>query len=151
MKKVTVIIPNYNGLRFLPDCLDGLKAQTVKDFEILVVDNGEVVEQGTHRELMAAQGEAVAGEEDEGPADALLPDAGRGGGVPAPVRAEEIDHVPAGVVGDHAQEGQPPQVVQRRPAPHVPLLSRIASHRCPPRFDFSMGKGRLHRPSLSGF
>lgn len=40
MKKVTVIIPNYNGLAFLPDCLDGLEAQTVKDFEILVVDNG---------------------------------------------------------------------------------------------------------------
>lgn len=40
MKKVTVIIPNYNGLSFLPDCLDGLKSQTVKDFEILVVDNG---------------------------------------------------------------------------------------------------------------
>lgn len=40
MKKVTVIIPNYNGLSFLPDCVDALAVQTRQDFEILVVDNG---------------------------------------------------------------------------------------------------------------
>lgn len=39
MKKVSVIIPNYNGLHFLEDCFLALDAQTYKDFEVLVVDN----------------------------------------------------------------------------------------------------------------
>lgn len=39
-KKVTIIIPNYNGLRFMEPCMKALKAQTEKNFELLVVDNG---------------------------------------------------------------------------------------------------------------
>lgn len=39
-KKITIIIPNYNGLRFMKPCLDALKRQTCRDFDILVVDNG---------------------------------------------------------------------------------------------------------------
>lgn len=39
-KKVSVIIPNYNGLDYLKLCLDSLKKQTYKKFEIVVVDNG---------------------------------------------------------------------------------------------------------------
>ena len=37
--KVTVIIPNYNGLKYLGDCLRSLKKQTVKA-PVLIVDNG---------------------------------------------------------------------------------------------------------------
>lgn len=40
MKKVTVIIPNYNGLHFMSPCLAALERQTTQDFEILVIDNG---------------------------------------------------------------------------------------------------------------
>lgn len=41
MKEVTVIIPNYNGIRFIEDCLNALRRQKVTvEFEILVVDNG---------------------------------------------------------------------------------------------------------------
>ncbi len=40
MTKVTVIIPNYNGLDFLIPCLKSLRDQTFKDFSVLVVDNG---------------------------------------------------------------------------------------------------------------
>jgi GT2 family glycosyltransferase len=36
---VSVIIPNWNGSRLLPTCLDSLKRQTYPDFEIIVVDN----------------------------------------------------------------------------------------------------------------
>ncbi len=36
----TVIIPNYNGMKFLPDCIASLKTQTTGEFEILIVDNG---------------------------------------------------------------------------------------------------------------
>lgn len=39
-KRVTVIIPNYNGLSFLGICMDALERQTCRDFGILVVDNG---------------------------------------------------------------------------------------------------------------
>lgn len=40
MKKTTVIIPNYNGIHFLKDCLKALDGQNCRDFEICVVDNG---------------------------------------------------------------------------------------------------------------
>lgn len=41
MEKVTVVIPNYNGIRFLKDCLDSLWAQRdTFAFEVCVVDNG---------------------------------------------------------------------------------------------------------------
>lgn len=41
MKEVTVVIPNYNGIQFIENCLEALEKQ--KDapaFEVLVVDNG---------------------------------------------------------------------------------------------------------------
>jgi GT2 family glycosyltransferase len=38
--KVTVAIPNWNGARFLKPCLDSLRAQTLKGFEAVIVDNG---------------------------------------------------------------------------------------------------------------
>ncbi|MDO4632291.1 MAG: glycosyltransferase family 2 protein [Eubacteriales bacterium] len=37
--KVSVVIPNYQGERFLRACLDSLKQQTLKDMEIIIVDN----------------------------------------------------------------------------------------------------------------
>lgn len=40
MKKVTIIIPNYNGLKFMKPCLQALEMQSEKDFDLLVVDNG---------------------------------------------------------------------------------------------------------------
>ena len=40
MSKVTIIIPNYNGAAFLGDCIESLRNQTYKNFDVLVVDNG---------------------------------------------------------------------------------------------------------------
>ncbi len=37
---VTIVIPNYNGLKFLKDCLDALKPQIKEGVHVLVVDNG---------------------------------------------------------------------------------------------------------------
>ena len=37
---ISVVIPNWNGARFLAGCLDSLRAQSFRDFEVLVVDNG---------------------------------------------------------------------------------------------------------------
>ena len=38
--KVTVVIPNWNGMAFLEDCLSSLRRQTMKDFRTIVIDNG---------------------------------------------------------------------------------------------------------------
>jgi GT2 family glycosyltransferase len=38
--RVSVIIVNWNGEHLLPDCLASLRAQTFRDFETIVVDNG---------------------------------------------------------------------------------------------------------------
>lgn len=42
MKKVTVVIPNYNGIKFLRDCLRSLFQQEpgTPEYDVLVVDNG---------------------------------------------------------------------------------------------------------------
>ena len=40
MPEVSVIIPNFNGMAYLDGVLSGLECQTVKDFEVILVDNG---------------------------------------------------------------------------------------------------------------
>jgi GT2 family glycosyltransferase len=35
-----VIIPNWNGARHLPDCLNALRLQTFRDFDVILIDNG---------------------------------------------------------------------------------------------------------------
>ncbi len=37
---VAVVIPNWNGRRWLPDCLESIAAQTLAPAEVIVVDNG---------------------------------------------------------------------------------------------------------------
>ena len=37
MERVAVVIPNWNGARFLPDCLESLRGQTFRDFVTYVV------------------------------------------------------------------------------------------------------------------
>jgi len=39
MKKATVVIPNYNGEKFLKPCLDSLRNQDTEDFDVLIIDN----------------------------------------------------------------------------------------------------------------
>ena len=36
---ISVVIPNYNGLEYLKKCLEALKNQSVKDFDIIIVDD----------------------------------------------------------------------------------------------------------------
>lgn len=37
--RISIIIPAYNEERYLPRCLDAIAAQTVKPYEVLVIDN----------------------------------------------------------------------------------------------------------------
>ncbi len=39
MPKVTVITPNYNYARYLPQRLDSILAQTLRDFELIILDD----------------------------------------------------------------------------------------------------------------
>lgn len=40
MKKISVIIPVYNVEKYLTRCLDSLVKQTVKDFEVIIINDG---------------------------------------------------------------------------------------------------------------
>lgn len=40
MYNVSIVIPNYNGMEYLKDCLDSLQEQDMENMEILLVDNG---------------------------------------------------------------------------------------------------------------
>lgn len=40
MPKVSIIITNYNGKKYLENCLGSLKVSSFQDFEIIIVDNG---------------------------------------------------------------------------------------------------------------
>lgn len=39
VSKTAIVIPNYNGIQFLSDCLNSLKQQSVQDFDVIVVDD----------------------------------------------------------------------------------------------------------------
>ena len=36
--RVTVVIPNYNGMKYLPQCIAALRRQTERDFSLLVME-----------------------------------------------------------------------------------------------------------------
>lgn len=40
MSKVSVVIPNFNGMQYVKICMDSLMCQTLSDMEIIFVDNG---------------------------------------------------------------------------------------------------------------
>ena len=40
MNEATIVIPNWNGMKYLQGCLDSLRAQTQQNFRILMIDNG---------------------------------------------------------------------------------------------------------------
>ena len=40
MSQATVIIPNWNGIRYLEKCLKSLRMQTFDDFDVILIDNG---------------------------------------------------------------------------------------------------------------
>ena len=39
MAKSTIVIPNYNGIKYIETCLDSIYQGTVTDVAVIVVDN----------------------------------------------------------------------------------------------------------------
>ena len=82
MTRTTVIIPNYNGMKFLPACIESLRAQEPRDFEVLVVENG------------SSDGSAEWLRQQTDIRTLFLPEnLGFAGGVNAGIRASESDYV----------------------------------------------------------
>ncbi len=40
MKRVTVVVPNYNGIQYIENCMRSLQTQTEVEFDVIMVDNG---------------------------------------------------------------------------------------------------------------
>lgn len=40
---ISVIVPVYNGGPYLTTCIDSILAQTFKDFELLLIDDGSMM------------------------------------------------------------------------------------------------------------
>lgn len=74
-QRITVVVPNWNGTRFLDECFEALREQQYRDFEALLVDNGStdgsvelirerfpevrVLELGANRGFAAAMNEGI--------------------------------------------------------------------------------------------
>ena len=55
MKKITVVIPCYNGYKYMGNCLSSLENQTYKHFKVIIVDDCST--DNTYEELLKYQSE----------------------------------------------------------------------------------------------
>ena len=70
MAKVSVIIPVYNCAKYLPKCVDSVLSQTMKDLEVILVDDGSTDGSGEICDRYAGEGVIVIHQENQGPSAA---------------------------------------------------------------------------------
>ena len=46
MREISIIVPVYNTEKYLKECVDSIQAQTFKDYEIILVDDGSTDKSG---------------------------------------------------------------------------------------------------------
>lgn len=56
---ISILIPVYNGVEFLKECLDSIKNQTFQDYEVIIGVNGHAVGSEVHQECMKHYSEKV--------------------------------------------------------------------------------------------
>ena len=59
MCKVSVIVPVYNVAAYLPKCLDSILNQTLKDIEVICVDDGSADGSGEILDRYAGQDQRI--------------------------------------------------------------------------------------------
>ena len=70
MELVTVVIPNYNGKKYLDDCLKSLKKQSYQEFKVIIVDDGSTDGSQDHIKKKYPQVELIELSENTGFANA---------------------------------------------------------------------------------
>lgn len=121
--KTTIIIPNYNGLKFMEPCMRALENQTKKDFKLLVVDNG------------SSDGSAEWLREHEIPTIFLETNTGFSGAVNVGIRAADTPYV---ILLNNDTEAEPG---------YLEALERTMD-RSPRIFSVSSRMLQLHQPEL---
>ena len=58
-KMISVIVPVYNVEKYLPACLDSICHQTLKELEIILVDEGSTHNSGSIAEQYALQDKRI--------------------------------------------------------------------------------------------
>jgi CDP-glycerol glycerophosphotransferase len=59
MPKISVVVPVYNVEDYLDECLTSVERQTVRDLEILIVDDGSTDASAAIAQRHAAQDERI--------------------------------------------------------------------------------------------
>ena len=59
MKKISIIVPIYNIEKYLPRCLDSILAQTYKNLEVILVDDGSIDNSGVIADKYARKDQRI--------------------------------------------------------------------------------------------
>lgn len=70
MAKVSIIIPVYNCAKYLRKCVDSVLSQTMKDIEVILVDDGSTDGSGEICDQYTSEGVIVTHQENRGPSAA---------------------------------------------------------------------------------